>query len=93
MRCSDALFGQVCGSLHLLNRLGFVLMNFIKGTESVSYTIGKTCGFLFSFLLFFSMLFFILTRFKIVSWNYFYYIAIVFGVYLLFKLIKRLFAK
>ena len=65
-------------------------MDFKKENERKSYVIGKKAGFLFSYLLFFSMMWFVFTKFKWLSFNYFYWIGIFIGIYILYMLIKKI---
>ncbi len=67
-------------------------MDFSKDNEKFSYKSGYQLGELFSYVLFFSMLFFINSKLPLknnIQLNYGYYIAILIGVYIIYKLFKK----
>jgi hypothetical protein len=89
--CSKFSFESIYLCLILVIRYwGVDIVDFSKEYEKKSYRIGKTAGFLFSYLLFFSILFFILTKLGVkFPINYFFYILIIFAPYIIYMLIKK----
>ena len=68
-------------------------MNFERDTEKTSYRTGKIIGFLISYILFFSIIYYILiSRFHLIpfiqQFGYWYYIGAWIAIYALYKIIR-----
>lgn len=65
-------------------------MDFSKENEKLSFRVGKPIGFLFSYLLFFSIFFFVLPRLGLsIPVNYFIFVGIFLVLYLIYAFIKK----
>ncbi len=65
-------------------------MDFRRKEEILGYKIGKQLGFLFSFILFFSVFYYMLTKFHLKIPGYYYYMMILLAVYGIYLLAKRM---
>jgi Na+-driven multidrug efflux pump len=77
-------------------------MDFKKDTEQFSFRSGYFIGFLFSYLIFFSILFFVLSKFKVINAvdkvhtiniGYGYYLCILVIIYFCYRLIELVLGK
>ncbi|MFA5797406.1 MAG: hypothetical protein WC916_05200 [Candidatus Woesearchaeota archaeon] len=69
-------------------------MDFTKPTEKKSYRVGLRLGFLFSYLLFFSILYYVLNRFHVnIPVAYLWYILILVGIHLIYLAVKPIIIK
>ena len=68
-------------------------MDFSKLNEKKSYIIGKKLGFLFSYTVFFTITYFVLSGFKIINFPYIYFIGGALLLHLIYTLVKPLIFK
>jgi len=72
-------------------------MDFRRDNEKSVYKIGLAIGYYFSYVLFFSMMYFVLTKTGFITrlWsvNYFIFIAIFLVLNLIYRLFKKLFKR
>ena len=64
-------------------------MDFTKDTERITYRTGYKIGFAASYLLFFSMLWYILTKFKAIKIPYIYFVGAFLIVLLLYTMLEK----
>ncbi len=69
-------------------------MDFAKPTEKKSYRVGLRLGFLFSYLLFFSIVYYVLNRFHVqLPLAYLWYVLILVGIHAIYLSIKPIIFK